>query len=333
MASLTTNNGEQPDRFWLNRLTNYYKKYNPDKIASLPNVLVKYKGNEHKLFSAIIKKYGPEPSVMDNFNEGDLSEGEEGLEQGDNNDVNNNNGDDEVKGEEENEELQKMPAGTISNVEGTPDDWPCTVPLCPVNRLPAEYCEYAKKFDVSKPWLMENYPDLYLQKFDKTVAELCGEEEGKPKASDDDLKKGVEEMAIDPNDPRAAKKAAKRERKAEAERKKALKKKVVDKAPRVVVTMKRRNKRKFTVNIYGLDKFGVKLKDAAKKFSKKFACSSTVTKNDMGEKEISMQGDFSQDLGNIIVTMFPAITIDRIFFTTKKGTIAASSIKVGQKIV
>ena len=269
MASLTTNNGEQPDRFWLNRLTNYYKKYNPDKIASLPNVLVKYKGKEHKLFSAIIKKYGPEPSVMDNFNEGDLSEGEEGLEQGDNNDVNNNNGDDEVKGEEENEELQKMPAGTISNVEGTPDDWPCTVPLCPVNRLPAEYCEYAKKFDVSKPWLMENYPDLYLQKFDKTVAELCGEEEGKPKASDDDLKKGVEEMAIDPNDPRAAKKAAKRERKAEAERKKALKKKVVDKAPRVVVTMKRRNKRKFTVNIYGLDKFGVKLKDAAKKFSKK----------------------------------------------------------------
>ena len=51
MASLTTNNGEQPDRFWLNRLTNYYKKYNPDKIASLPNVLVKYKGKEHKLFS------------------------------------------------------------------------------------------------------------------------------------------------------------------------------------------------------------------------------------------------------------------------------------------
>ena len=90
---------------------------------------------------------------------------------------------------------------------------------------------------------MENYPDLYLQKFDKTVAELCSEEEGKPKASDDDLKKGVEEMAIDPNDPRAAKKAAKRERKAEAERKKALKKKVVDKAPRVVVTMKRRKKK------------------------------------------------------------------------------------------
>ena len=79
--------------------------------------------------------------------------------------------------------------------------------------------------------------------------------------------------------------------------------------------------------------FGVKLKEAAKKFSKKFACSSTVTKNDMGGKEVVMQGDFSQDLGNIIVQMFPAITIDRIFFATKTGTIAASSIKVGQKIV
>jgi len=332
MASLASDSGE-PDRFWLTRLTNFYKKYNPEKISSLPGVLVKYKGNEHKLFSAMIKKYGPEPSVMDNFNEGEISDDEDGD---DDDGVNNSNGSDVEDGdEEEDDDDQKMPALVVSSVEGTPDDWPCTVPLCPVNRLPAEYCEYSKKFDKSKPWLLENYPNLYLQNFDKTVAAECGGEEEKPEGTDgvESLKKGVEEVAIDPNDPRAAKKAAKRERKAEAERKKALKKKVVDKAPRVVVNMKRRNKRKFTVNIYGLDKFGVKLKEAAKKFSKKFACSSTVTKNDMGEKEISMQGDFSQDLGNIIVTMFPAITIDRIYFNTKKGTIAASSIKVGQRIV
>ena len=65
------------------------------------------------------------------------------------------------------------------------------------------------------------------------------------------ITKAVEKVAIDPNDPRAAKKAAKRERKAEAERRKAAKAGKVDKAPKVLVTMKRRNKRKFTVNISG----------------------------------------------------------------------------------
>ena len=39
----------------------------------------------------------------------------------------------------------------------------------------------------------------------------------------DKITKAVEKVAIDPNDPRAAKKAAKRERKAEAERRKAAK--------------------------------------------------------------------------------------------------------------
>ena len=330
MASLASDDGAEPDIFWLNRLTNYYKKYNPDKIASLPAVLVKYKGNENKLFAAMIKKYGPEPSVMDMLDEEELSAGEtDDVETGAAED------DEEEKGEGEGDS-KKPPAVNGSNVEGTPDDWPCTVPLCPANHLPAEYCEYAKKFDLSKPWLLENYPDLYLQKFDKTVSQFC---EGDGAGTDtnsgdvDNITKAVEKVAIDPNDPRAAKKAAKRERKAEAERRKAAKAGKVDKAPKVLVTMKRRNKRKFTVNISGLDKFGVKLKEAAKKFSKKFACSSTVTKNDMGGKEVVMQGDFSQDLGNIIVQMFPAITIDRIFFATKTGTIAASSIKVGQKIV
>ena len=330
MASLASDGGAEPDIFWLNRLTNYYKKYNPDKIASLPAVLVKYKGNENKLFAAMIKKYGPEPSVMDMLDEEELSPGEADDDE---------TGAAEDEGEENGEgegDSKKPPAVNGSNVEGTPDDWPCTVPLCPANRLPAEYCEYAKKFDLSKPWLLENYPDLYLQKFDKTVSQFC---EGDGAGTDtnsgdvDNITKAVEKVAIDPNDPRAAKKAAKRERKAEAERRKAAKAGKVDKAPKVLVTMKRRNKRKFTVNISGLDMFGVKLKEAAKKFSKKFACSSTVTKNDMGGKEVVMQGDFSQDLGNIIVQMSPAITIDRIFFATKTGTIAASSIKVGQKIV
>jgi density-regulated protein DRP1 len=317
MATFATDDGAgvQPDRFWKNRLTRYYQRYNPSKIETLDAVLVKYKGNEHKLFAAIVKKYGPEPGVLDEL------DGENAEED-----------DDDEEDDEGDDENEKVAAG--QNVD--PTAWPQQIVLCPVDGLPAEYCEYGKKFKKCIPWLLENYPDLYVHKFEQTISSYCdGGGEGETGGTDAPTSAaGQADAPIDPNDPRAAKKAAKRQRKAEAEARKA-KQKPKDTGPRVLITMKRRNKRKFTVNINGLEKFGgVKLKDAAKKFSKKFACSSTVTKNDMGGKEVVMQGDFSQDLGKIISEMFPSISIDNIFFAEKKGSgvIPAASIKVGQKI-
>lgn len=43
------------------RLTQFYKKYQPEKINDVPKMLEKYAGNEAKLFAALAKKYGPEP--------------------------------------------------------------------------------------------------------------------------------------------------------------------------------------------------------------------------------------------------------------------------------
>lgn len=43
------------------RLVQFYKKYQPDKIDSVPGMLEKYAGKEDKLFMALTKKYGPEP--------------------------------------------------------------------------------------------------------------------------------------------------------------------------------------------------------------------------------------------------------------------------------
>jgi density-regulated protein DRP1 len=43
------------------RLTAFYEKYVPEKIESIPGLLEKYAGKEENLFSALVKKYGPEP--------------------------------------------------------------------------------------------------------------------------------------------------------------------------------------------------------------------------------------------------------------------------------
>jgi density-regulated protein len=329
MASLAATSEESTvaDRFWKNRLTRYYQKFNPSKIDGLDAVLQKYKGKEHLLFIAIQKKYGPEPSVLEEIG-GEAAapsdEGEVEVENESNSDG-DDNGDDKVS------------AVNVGNLCLDESAWPVNVTMCPIDGLPVEYCEFGKKFKTALPWLLENCPELYLQTFEKTVAEHCGETGSsvdlRNEGGDPVAKTGTSEKPVDLSDPRAAKKAAKKIAKAEATARKEAQAKSHQVGPRVLITMKRRNKRKFTVNIGGLELFGVKLKEAAKNFSKKFACSSTVTKNDTGEKEVVMQGDFSQDLGKVISEMFPSVPFDSIYFTDKKsGTIAASKIQVGQKL-
>ena len=46
---------------WAWRLTRFYSKYNPDKVADVEKTLAKYAGKEERLFAALVKKYGPEP--------------------------------------------------------------------------------------------------------------------------------------------------------------------------------------------------------------------------------------------------------------------------------
>jgi translation initiation factor 1 (eIF-1/SUI1) len=66
--------------------------------------------------------------------------------------------------------------------------------------------------------------------------------------------------------------------------------------PVVTLSQVQRNKNKSVTVIYGLDKFGVKLGDAAKAMGKKFACGSSVVKNAQNEDEINVQGDVLDDL-------------------------------------
>lgn len=65
---------------------------------------------------------------------------------------------------------------------------------------------------------------------------------------------------------------------------------------KVVISKEVRNKRKAVTSVEGLETFGVKLKDAAKVFGKKFAASSSVKEKDSGGQEIVIQGDVLFDL-------------------------------------
>jgi len=90
-----------------------------------------------------------------------------------------------------------------------------------------------------------------------------------------------------------AKKEAKAEAKAVAEAKKK-------EASPITIKRIQRNKNKYVTAIHGLDAFGVDLKKAAKLFATKFACGSSVTKNQQGLDEIVVQGDVSGDIVEMI---------------------------------
>lgn len=66
-----------------------------------------------------------------------------------------------------------------------------------------------------------------------------------------------------------------------------------------------RGKKKFVTVIVGMATFGVDLKEASKLFSKKFACSSSVT----GPDEIIVQGDVKDELMELIPEKFPEIDL------------------------
>ena len=78
-------------------------------------------------------------------------------------------------------------------------------------------------------------------------------------------------------------------------------KKKKSKEPAVVIETNKRNKRKTTTIITGLDMFGVKLPEAAKMFKTKFASGCAVTKNAENKEELTCQGDFLDQAVTLIL--------------------------------
>lgn len=172
---------------------------------------------------------------------------------------------------------------------------PVEVAYCPHCSMPFEYCEYSPVFEKCSAYLKEKNPELlatftYKSTEEPAVASLS--------ISDSSSEAAPSESAAAP-----APAEQKAEKKAKA-------------APVITIHKFARNRTKFTTVVRGLEHFGplspstqftphpsasigLDLKSSAKLFSKKFACSSSVVReNDI--EEIQIQGDVEYDLPDII---------------------------------
>ena len=68
-----------------------------------------------------------------------------------------------------------------------------------------------------------------------------------------------------------------------------------------------RNRKKAVTHVRGFELFGLDLKKVAKKFAGKYACGSSVVKDNAGYEEIDIQGDFVDDLLDYIPKEFPEV--------------------------
>ncbi|KAI8992151.1 translation initiation factor SUI1 [Mycotypha africana] len=178
---------------------------------------------------------------------------------------------------------------------------PVKVIYCGICTMPLEYCEFSGTQEKCKLWLKNHDEDLY-EKFYGV----------------DGVTKGVANASIEDDSGKdrtvVKDKSAKLEAKLERENKKKM-------ASRIIIKRIERTKRKSVTTIFGLEIFGVDLKKAAKMFANRFACGSSVAKNNQGQDEIVVQGDFSEEIHEIILKNWPTVpqeNIDRVEEKKKK---------------
>ncbi|XP_061554435.1 density-regulated protein isoform X2 [Phycodurus eques] len=163
--------------------------------------------------------------------------------------------------------------------------YPLKVLYCGVCSLPSEYCEYMPEPAKCRQWLEKNFPDVFAR---MTLAKA-------PKKDPDagDAPPGVEEEE---------KKKQKRGGRGQIKQKKKTvpQKVTIAKIPRA--------KKKYVTRVCGLATFDIELKEAQRFFAQKFSCGASVT----AEDEIIIQGDFTDDIIDVIQEKWPEVDDDSI---------------------
>lgn len=167
--------------------------------------------------------------------------------------------------------------------------YPLNVVYCSVCTLPAELHEYHSRnqFEKCKEWLRKHGPEHFPDVFpDECAARLeairLAEESGSAV-----VMPGAEEEEED-----IVKVAVPIEQKTSGGKKK--------KAPAEIILMlgQRKGKKQVTI-VYGLDLFGIKLKDAAKAAKKKFATGSSIALSPDNRDVVEIQGSRQEDFAEL----------------------------------
>ncbi|CAH2295797.1 density-regulated [Pelobates cultripes] len=165
-------------------------------------------------------------------------------------------------------------------------DYPLKVLYCGVCSLPTEYCEYMPDVTKCRQWLEKNFPNEFAKlTLGNSPKQEAGSGEGPGTAGEEEEKK----------------KQKRGGRGQIKQKKKTVPQKVtIAKIPRA--------KKKYVTRVCGLATFEIELKEAQRFFAQKFSCGASVT----GEDEIIIQGDFTDDIIDVIQEKWPEVDDDSI---------------------
>ncbi|NXY84436.1 DENR protein, partial [Alcedo cyanopectus] len=149
--------------------------------------------------------------------------------------------------------------------------------------LPPAYCEYMPDVTKCRQWLEKNFPDEFAKlTVENSPKQEAGVGEGQGTAGEEEEKKKQKRGKI-------------------KQKKKTVPQKVtIAKIPRA--------KKKYVTRVCGLATFEIDLKEAQRFFAQKFSCGASVT----GEDEIIIQGDFTDDIIDVIQEKWPEVDDDSI---------------------
>ncbi|OCU02039.1 hypothetical protein XELAEV_18007798mg [Xenopus laevis] len=168
----------------------------------------------------------------------------------------------------------------IPKIDG---DFPLKVLYCGVCSLPTEYCEYMPDVAKCRQWLEKNFPDVFAKlTLGHIPKQETGTVEGQATSGEEEEKKKQKRGQI------------------------KQKKKTVPQ--RITIAKIPRAKKKYVTRVCGLATFEIELKDAQRFFAQKFSCGASVT----GEDEIIIQGDFTDDIIDVIQEKWPEVDDDSI---------------------
>uniref|UniRef100_A0A4W4HAS8 Density-regulated protein n=1 Tax=Electrophorus electricus TaxID=8005 RepID=A0A4W4HAS8_ELEEL len=172
--------------------------------------------------------------------------------------------------------------------------YPLKVLYCGVCSLPTEYCEYMPEPAKCRQWLEKNFPDVFARMtLDNAPKQDTGGGGGggeAPPAGEEEEKKKQKRVCIVSGGRGQIK-----------QKKKTVPQKVtIAKIPRA--------KKKYVTRVCGLATFDIDLKEAQRFFAQKFSCGASVT----AEDEIIIQGDFTDDVIDVIQEKWPEVDDDSI---------------------
>ncbi|XP_038646076.1 density-regulated protein isoform X2 [Scyliorhinus canicula] len=166
---------------------------------------------------------------------------------------------------------------------------PLKVLYCGICSLPTEYCEYMPQYTKCRQWLEKNCPEEFAKlSIDQYPQQDAGG--GEPPAAEEEEKKKQR---------RGGRGIIKQKKKT------APQKVTIAKIPRA--------KKKYVTRVCGLATFEIELKEAQRFFAQKFSCGASVT----GEDEITIQGDVTDDIMDVIQEKWPEVMMTPLKISEK----------------